>query len=198
MNFQTGSQSGKSYVSQPGWSPDGNYIAALVSSSEGPYLHFGKVGEAPLDFRRFTGDWCYTYSWSPDNKLVCHAGDRFVAYNPDGTGEKLISYTSDSPVSAIWSPNSEFLLYVAREFDSPSSLKVYAVNPDGSRRREVAIDIEPIEGGTLSLSPDSQWLAYNSKANGFVNIHIVNVYDPFQHAQLTINAGDNFSPQWRP
>ncbi|MBI3244832.1 MAG: PD40 domain-containing protein [Chloroflexi bacterium] len=192
-------QNKDTYVWQPSWSPDGNYVALIMAGPlQESQLYLGRPEETPFSLNRFTSNSCYNYTWSPDSKLTCYAGDRLAIVNPDGTGgQSLISFTSSYPTAILWLPTGDFMLYVASNFNAPK-LKVYVVNDDGSDRREVLLDAEMMEGSALSLSPDGQWLAYNSKADDQANIYIVNVYDTYQHAQLTINAGDNLSPQWQP
>lgn len=197
-------QQDEAEVGRPSWSPDGNYIAALVY---GPSIvsgvHVGKTGESPFNLSspNYLSN-CWSYGWSPDGKLTCFSGSEIFAVNADGSDRKsLVGFRSGYLSDAAWSPDGKLLLYMGNVFTSASAtpgLKIHVANADGSGQRELPLDSEPAEIGVPSWSPDSQWIAYSAKANDQFNIYIVNVYDTYQHAQLTINVGDNFSPQWQP
>jgi Tol biopolymer transport system component len=197
-------QSEEAYISEPSWSPDGSYIAALVyGRSIVGGVHVGKTGESPFNLSSpnyFSN--CWNYGWSPDGKLTCFSGGEIFAVNADGSDRNSLVGVRNGYVSdAAWSPDGKLLLYMGNIFTSASTipgLKPHVANADGSEQWELPLDSEPAEIGVPSWSPDSQWIAYSAKAGEQFNIYLVNVYDTYQHAQLTINAGDNFSPQWQP
>ncbi|MEK7787282.1 MAG: hypothetical protein AAB658_17920 [Chloroflexota bacterium] len=121
---------------------------------------------------------------------------------PDISERKHItSFSGGYSTSIAWSPDGRNLLYVINNFidvGGTSKRSINLTDIDGIEDAELVNDSGLIAGSAPSWSPDSQWIAFSAKANDQFNIHIVNVYDTYQHAQLTINVGDNFSPQWQP
>ncbi len=189
----------------PSWSPDGNYIAMnIYGPSIVDGLHVGKIAETPFSpISPSNASSCFGSAWSSDNKLTCIGGNAIFTFSLDGSDRKSpvdFSFTSYLVHSPAWSPDGKLLLFVTETFSATNTLtnqKIQIVNSDDSGYRELPGVEETIESPP-TWSPDSQWIAFSTKSNDQFNIYIVNVYDTYQHAQLTLNAGDNFSPQWQP
>ncbi len=121
---------------------------------------------------------------------------------PDISERKHItSFSGGYSTSIAWSPDGRNLLYVINNFidvGGTSKRSINLTDIDGIEDAELVNDSGLIAGSAPSWSPDSQWFVYNSEQDGQANLYITNIYDPSQHIQLTLNAGDNFSPQWQP
>jgi Tol biopolymer transport system component len=194
-------ESGEDYVWQPGWSPDGRFIAVMITGRSNTGLHVGNAGETPLNLSPLVSNVCYNYAWSPDGQIACYGGTGILVTNPDGSDRRWLGGLNGFFTSLAWSPDSNHLVFITENFSSPDvvSRRLYLTHVNDSRQqRELAGAPAPAQNSALSWSPDSQWIAYSSEVDGQTNIYIVNIYDDAQQRQLTTNARDNFSPQWQP
>lgn len=192
------------YILHASWSPDGKYIAVTGGdSSSALQVYVGKAGEVPFSLNYFQGNPCNNYAWSPDSKITCFGSHEFVIINPDGSVNKQGPDNLASEgyiVGVVWSPDGQHLLLTTSNFASASiseSRQILVVDADDLTSL-LLIEVSESFAFMPGWSPDSQWIVYNSEQDGQANLYITNIYDPNQHAQLTINAGDNFSPQWQP
>jgi|CXWL01.1.fsa_nt_gi TolB protein len=197
-----------SYIGPLTWSPDGKHITVMLSDSTKYGVYIGKVEETPFSLRPLSASnssdsLCIGLAWSADgSRLACDAGIQLIMITPDISERKhLTSFSEGYSTSIAWSPDGRNLLFVTNGFagiGGPSGRSIYLTDIDGIEDTELVNDPDLVAGSDPSWSPDSQWIAYNSEADGQANIYIANIYDNSQKMQLTINAGDNFSPQWQP
>jgi tricorn protease len=99
--------------------------------------------------------------WSADGRLVAFVSDRsgrdeVWISDPDGESPKKISDLDNEKASLVWTPDSKSLLYTA----SDRKLYGYSV-ADG--KTSVISTSEVGRIGSVSVSPDSKWLAISKQ-----------------------------------
>jgi Tol biopolymer transport system component len=125
------------------WSPDGRQVAFVAA--KGSFWDDDRavfVADADgTDAHRIT-PWNVTYraEWSPDGEWIAYDFDSsgygdppdLYVVHPDGTGRTKVTSNEDGKMSfaPTWSPDSQTLLFVRREFEDEPDL--WTVNVDGT------------------------------------------------------------------
>jgi dipeptidyl aminopeptidase/acylaminoacyl peptidase len=160
-------------VNAPTWSPDGKYIAVLVTSPQGK-VEVGFVDATTGAFQRVPGDGNNrSPSWSPDGKRIMYVSNRdgsnAVWWQPiDGSGvaEKIVDTNEEG--EATLSPDGNSVLLLTRSVDGKPSL--WSVDLKNSMKKTPLVDdptaIHP------AVTPDGKWLAYESRRTGRPEVFI--------------------------
>ena len=96
--------------------------------------------------------------WSADGKYIAFVSDRsgrdeLWISDPEGRSPKKVTDLDNEKGTPIWTPDSKALLYVA----GGKRLNHYSV-ADGKTTTVTSNDIGRI--GSVSVSPDSKWVAF--------------------------------------
>lgn len=108
-------------------------------------------------------------SWSPDGKWIAYIGDstgetEIYLYSPeDGKTRQLTSKNDTYIYSLQWAPDSKSLYYSDRE-----NRLVRVSVPDGAKKTLLQNPQSPFS--SLSVSPDSKWLAYTKPAGNEMSV----------------------------
>jgi tricorn protease len=99
--------------------------------------------------------------WSPDGKLIAFVSDKsgrdeIWVSDPEGDTPKKITDLDNEKGTLVWTPDSKALLYTAAD----RKLYSYAV-VDG--RTSVVASSELGRIGSVSVSPDSKWIAFSKQ-----------------------------------
>jgi dipeptidyl aminopeptidase/acylaminoacyl peptidase len=189
------------------WSPDGSYVAAALAVPFEYRAWVSQVDDAPsLRAGAFVplGERCTRFAWTPASRLACfEPATGLSVMKPDGTGAQItfpsiqVGYIQEM----VWSPDGKNLVSV----DSAPSQRIRLMVTDGPTPRDPIAVRDPhfgtLPGGlspSLSWSPDSQWIAYDSIEQERVDIYIVNVFGPDGPIRLTRDSGSNYGPRWQP
>ncbi len=146
------------YLGAPaGWGPGGQIAFAAFAPGAAGRAGQGAVYVVHADgsgLRRITPatTWATTARWSPDGRWIAFdqvdrpdgAHDLFLVH-PDGSGLHRIPTATggDGSCCAQWSANSRSLIYASGQVNLDPHL--WAVNIDGSGRRELSDDISVTE-----------------------------------------------------
>jgi TolB protein len=197
-------ESDNNFLGNPTWSPDGQYIATTFNGSTSFGVYVGKARETPFSPNPFSGSGsCFSnYAWSPDGELSCPQGGTIYLFDPANSDIKWLDtgISTGHTSSFAWSPNRKHLLFILNSYIRSTvapEQQIYLASTEDAGSR-VLLDATDKGISLLSWSPDSQWFAFSAGRDEQFNIYIVNIYDPNQRIQLTVNLGDNFSPQWQP
>jgi hypothetical protein len=135
--------------------------------------------------------------WSPDGKWIAYSslrpsGSGIYRRPTDGSGSEELLFADPTGASFApddWSHDGKTLFYSPNAFMQKAD-GVWAVSLDGDRKARQVLP----HGTNASLSPNGQWLAYNSEESGRVEIY-VQAYGGGQGKwQVSSNGGQ--APRW--
>ncbi len=154
-------------------SDESHLNTAPVWTADGSLLYISSLGGSrDIYVQRLKGD--LTPNGAPV-RLTTGLNPHTISISRDG---KLLAYSSFTTIANIWTAGS-------RESDIANA----------AAAKPVTTGNQTVEYG--SVSPDGQWLVYDSNVNGNQDIYKVSLAggDP---DQLTKNAFDDFHPVWSP
>lgn len=157
-------------IHYPLWSPDGESLAFIASTSDGLSLYIDDLSDDP-HARRLLDDGPLWIAWSPDGEtLAVHRGDdHFLVSQVSPPGEwnvrKLPVNAGDYRVPA-WTPAANALTLAVA--DSPSRASVAILRVDGAPDADPA-PIRDARGSVAFLwSPDGERIAVADAAQLFL------------------------------
>lgn len=159
------------------WSPDGEWLYLGISASPGQdYRKLARLRPDGSDFQLLVNESrvASVSGWSPDKQwlILSYFWDTEMAglyrIRPDGT---LFEKLTDEPASNVvgWSSDGEWLIYYEQYRLMQLNLRT---------REQRPFSIRSITSGRPTLSPDGQWIAYETYSN-----------------EAGTNPGD-FGPDW--
>ena len=186
-------------LSSPELAPDGRRVLVQRSVQGNPDVYVMEIGRN-VPSRRFTLDASNEGLplWSADGGRVLFAALRHGAFNlfekaASGAGNEqplLLTGAHKTPLS--WSPDGQFLLYATQHMKTGADLWALGLTGD---RKSVPVVTTPFDDTAGQLSPDGQWVAYQSNEFRQLQIYI----QPFLKAGnpwLVSTAGGS-QPRWR-
>lgn len=179
----------------PRFSPDGNQIAYGDKNPDDLWIY--DLGTQTR--RRLTVDGASSNDpvWSPDGKQLAFAADRpsrkdVLIRNADGTGNEIqlvvregLQWPSD------WT-RSGFIMFTDVLLDEDRD--IWAVKADGSEAPFPVLDTPFIEKAAV-VSPDGQWIAYDSNSPGRFEVFVNRFPVPTASPVIVSTAGGR-SPRW--
>ena len=163
----------------PAWSPDGEWIAFLSRTQGNTDIH--RVRPDGSGLSTLTSSPAQLYSrpvWSPDGTKIAFTTNR-DADPPPQVGPTPVPYFTDTPEFPGAAPRPE----------------LYVMNADGSGQTRLTFNF--FFDGNPTWSPDSQRIAFQSRADGDQEIFVVNV-DGSGLTNLTDNDYADVFPAWSP
>jgi Tol biopolymer transport system component len=136
--------------------------------------------------------------WSSDGKRVAFSSDRGGTYNlfvksSEEAGNDELLLKSDHKKSATdWSADGRYILYT----DITPSLDddLWVLPMEGDRKPFVFLKT-PFREAAARLSPDGQWVTYQSNESGKDEVYVQSFPTPGNKSQIS-NAGGT-APKWR-
>lgn len=182
----------------PRLSPDGLRVALDVRDSSDRDIWMWDFRRNALE--RFTRDPAGNplVEWSPDGRYVVFGSDRFGVTNlfrqsSDGSGEPERLFASDRLQMAVCFPSEERLLFSA---SVPGQHRdIHALYLDGTRREEPLIH-GPANELNADVSPDGQWIVYDSDESGQFEVYVRSYPDPYDGGRWQISSGGGRQPLW--
>ena len=193
----------------PSWSPDGNKILFLSSTSSPPdgiptITDYG-IYVMDADGRNRTQVLALpsdvsarSPSWSPDGKRIVYASypGTIITMDLDGSNPRLVVAPtaifgdSDRP---SYSPDGTKILFSSQR---EGKWQIYVVNVDGSN--ETRLSPEEVEREYVpAWSPDGTKIVFQSSRDGNPEIYVMNA-DGSNPTRLTDNRATDEFPVWSP
>jgi Tol biopolymer transport system component len=194
----------------PVWSPDGTYIAFIVSSrgTESDPLYHGDTyvmkadGTELLDLTPDEDNNGFSFTWSPDSQRLAFACNReksLCIANADGSDLQKSNAPENTKVRDVtWSPDGTQIALSLLDSDNRNS-QINVVNADGT-------NIHPLlEAGTNYhespvWSPDSSRIAFRSgeQGNNVGEIYVMDRNGTNLHNLSQSLDGNEIEPVWSP
>jgi Tol biopolymer transport system component len=109
--------------------------------------------------------------WSPDGRSIMYWSDRngpgaFYMMDASGTGAENLVYQSPSAVSnlAAWPAKHDGVLF--QQMDAVTGSDLWWLPLHGDRTPVPIVRTRAVEGDVADLSPDGEWLLYDSDVTG--------------------------------
>jgi Tol biopolymer transport system component len=126
-----------------------------------------------------------------------HEGEEIYIINPDGTGERRLTYSGDGKNSNIpqWQPGGTLIAFASNREDDAGRSSIYVMDGDGSNVRRLtpvgSRDYFPL------WSPDGTKIVFMSSRDGDEEIHVVRP-DGSDLQKLTDNDVFDVAYSWSP
>lgn len=182
---------------------------ALIGGDSHPF-RMDLDGRNKQDLTADSKEFAYGFNASPDGKQIAyHKSYQIFIADADGSNAKRIETGQSFNFSPQWSPDGEWVLFVAGEH---YNCHPHIVRRDGSGLRKMAdrqgyrgvvefLDVPDFHGGSSDVplwSPDGKWVYYTAKVGAGVELMRVSLAGDIQ--QLTRTGGDslNYHPKFSP
>jgi serine/threonine protein kinase len=201
---------------EPAWCPDGKRIA-FTSLRDG-YMEIYMINiETKLVTRLTksqsipTGAYAHMPAWNPYGSQIVYVlkrqGVSQIWVTSDGdvnlpkpNDQLVLSGNNAMDSLPAWTPDGQFILFNQTSFDGTAPYKVMSMRyEDRASKQAVQLNIEPLPVVDISISPDGQWICFESWPDTPVNqdIYISNITGA-NRTRLTTDPGFDFDPVWRP
>jgi serine/threonine-protein kinase len=138
--------------------------------------------------------------WTPDGRRLAFSSTRDGALNiywqaADGTGKaEPLTTSPNAQYPYAFTSDSQTLLY--GELNPTTNFDIYAMPMSGDRTPR-ALVATGFDERRPALSPDGQWMAYQSDELGSFEVHVRRFPDVDRERHL-VSAGGGASPLWAP
>jgi Tol biopolymer transport system component len=166
------------------WSPDGERLAFVsgVQGNPGDFKIY-VVNRDGSDQQQLTSGWPDDEpAWSPDGRMIAFRAYRderplggrrwqkmLRVISADGSGERKLTWLSNSDGSFSWSPDGRRIAFVS---DRDGNDEVYVVNADGSGLRNLTRN--PGRDGHPVWSSDGRTIGFVGRRGGNRDIYVMN------------------------
>ena len=182
---------------------------ALIGSDSHPF-RMNLDGRNKQDLTADSKEFAYGFNASPDGKQIAyHKSYQIFIADADGANAKRVETGQPFNFVPQWSPDGEWLLFVAGEH---YNCHPHIVRRDGSGLRKVAdrqgfrgvvelLDGPDFHGGSSDVplwSPDGQWIYYTAKVGDSVELMRVSLTGTSDQLTHTLNGRLNYHPKFSP
>jgi eukaryotic-like serine/threonine-protein kinase len=182
------------FYQAPRISPDGREVAVTVRNPD-PDIWILNIARGTLRRVSFAPGEDEVPAWSPDGKRLAYASNsrHQLSWLPaDGSaGEERLAPVDSHVHIGSWSPDGKLLIY--ESFSKTTNREIWVLPIEGDRKPypylQTSFDIR-----SPALSPDGQWLAYQSDESGQLEIYVQKFPGPGGKTQISTEGGT--SPVW--
>jgi Tol biopolymer transport system component len=115
--------------------------------------------------------------WSPDGKSIMYQSNRngpaaFYMMDASGAGSEELVYQSPTTITnlLVWPPKLDGVLF--QQSDAVTGGDLWRLPLHGDRKPVPLVRTRAVEGYTADLSPDGEWLLYDSDVTGRVELYV--------------------------
>ena len=136
--------------------------------------------------------------WSPDGRHVAYTSfrdGRFGIYwsTPDGSSpEQKLTANQFEPTATAFTPDGKKLIFTQEVTTTNANCWEVAVAGNAA---PVPVN-GTCEGGSLDLSPDGKWIAYESGETGQLEVYVQPYPGP--GGKWQVSSGGGYRPRWSP
>ena len=182
---------------------------ALIGSDSHPFS-MDLDGRHKQDLTENSKEFAYGFNASPDGKQIAyHKSYQIYIADADGANARHIETGQSFNFVPQWSPDGEWLLFVAGEH---YNCHPHIVRRDGSGLRKVAdrqgyrgvvefLDVPDFHGGSSDVplwSPEGKWIYYTAKVSGSVELMRVSLAGKIEQLTRTPEGHLNYHPKFSP
>ncbi len=182
---------------------------ALIDGDSHPFS-MDRDGRNKKDLTAGSKEFAYGFEASPDGtQIAYHKSYQVFIANADGSGAKRVETGQPFNFVPQWSPDGEWLLFVAGEH---YNCHPHIVRRDGSELRKVAdrqgyrgvvtiFDVPDFHGGSSDVplwSPDGKWIYYTATLGSSVELMRVSLLGKIEQLTKTPKSYLNYHPKFSP
>ena len=182
---------------------------ALIGEDSHPF-RMDRDGRNKQDLTENSNEFAYGFNAAPDGKQIAyHKSYQIYIAAADGAQAKRIETGQPFNFAPQWSPDGEWLLFVAGEH---YNCHPHIIRRDGSGLRKVAdrqghrgevtiFDVHDFHGGSSDVplwSPDGRWIYYTAKIGESVELMRVSLAGPIEQLTQTQDGHLNYHPKFSP
>ena len=152
----------------PCWSPDGRQVAFISDRDGPPNLYVMDADGGNVRRLTRTPAVCYMPSWVGDVIVFGMHGEKpeITSIRPDGSGLRVLGDGHDPTLS----PDGRTIAFTG---DVEGGFTVFAMDADGTNRRRVVRETNPLGAVFPSFSPDGREIVYTQAVGSALELFVV-------------------------
>ncbi len=191
--------------SNRGWalSPDGTRLAIGLNTDAGDDIWVKQLPTGPVSRVSFDSAPDYRPRWSPDGKSLTYGSFRTEPSNniyrrpADGTGSDEVVLDLEQPIyEAVWSNDGQWLLArTGGEVFVAGGRDIFGLRLGKDSLPRPLVTTPGFDEAAIALSPDGNWLAYESNETGRTEVFI-RPFPETESAKTQVSNNGGRAPLW--
>lgn len=180
-------------------SPDGQRVATNLREPNGPNsdIWIYELARGTATRLTFEGVSAQVPVWTRDGKTIAyttnrHGGDLYAKASSGLGGEEMLVESDDFKIPIDWTRDGKLLIYMNFAGGKGPRLWIHQTAPEKKEYPLLRTNFSEEHG---ELSPDGQWLAYQSEETGKDEIFVVPFPSLSSKWQVSTNGGEQIT--WR-
>ena len=184
-------------------SPDEQRVAVSMTAPTGNSRDIWVIDLARADNKqRLTRDAAAADPmWSGDGSQILFTSTREGRFNSafvrsaDFSGQEIPLFKMERLIQAPeWSHDSRFLVFVGGQAGTRTTNDLWMLSLSGEKKPTILMQT-PATEGSPALSPDDQWIAYESDASGRFEVYVRSLSSGGGEAKVSRDGG--WAPRWQ-